>query len=282
MEIFSPGPVPYPGCYQCPRCNSREVYDSEKTIGVSAMTIDVPGPVNSTIVNVDKIDAKRCRYCNTVAPWLMHPKAKEEFEARKKAKRIRNLKAAGAFMVVVLSIVAINQIVGRVSSAVENKKAANEEKATTIAVNKVYAEWQKASDTCGLNYSVSKDLTGISSGDDIPGVDIYFRDISPIELSVFWETPRGLSLDCFSEKIVGTKISKYFIYPTDQLTKEKDFEDIYLYDETFTDVSVKGVLGKDPHLQGYMAFFKASDGSGTRDSFSISLRWLSKKKESVS
>lgn len=40
-------PIPYPGCYQCPRCNSRDVYIGEKTLSATA------------ILNLKKFDSRQ-------------------------------------------------------------------------------------------------------------------------------------------------------------------------------------------------------------------------------
>jgi hypothetical protein len=271
MEIFSPGPVPYPGCYQCPRCNSREVYDSEKTIGVSAMTIDVPGPVNSTIVNVDKVDAKRCRYCDSVAPYVMHPKAREEFEIRKKSKRKRRLKFLGLAAGGVLGVILAGNITSYIGNQISQNRELSDTKKATEEIEKIHVEWQAASDACGLNYSVNKDLEG-DPVHESGFVDVYIRIENAQKLSAFWNSEKGLALDCFSEKVAGTRVSRYFIYSDDQIPKLNDMQSIHLYDQNFTNETVVGLLGADEHLAGYFAFFKKSDHTDF-DNFAISLSW---------
>jgi hypothetical protein len=60
---------PRTGYYQCPRCNGRDVYESEETTGAMAMTLNTPGPVDPTIVNPIKGTVVRCRNCGEIAKW---------------------------------------------------------------------------------------------------------------------------------------------------------------------------------------------------------------------
>ena len=271
MEIFSPGPVPYPGCYQCPRCNSREVYDSEKTIGVSAMTIDVPGPVNSTIVNVDRVDAKRCRYCNTITPYLRHPKAQAEFEARKRKNLEKNLKKAGIAVLVVLSLFAAIGIYNTATNKVRENKAQNAAE-TLEAINQ---EWKTTASSCGVEEKVWKFEEGSSTEENGPYVSLSIFVDPASDLTNFWNQPSGRSFDCFSEKIYNIKLSDYFKYSDAQIASLKNFEGIRLFDQTFTDGLEKGVLGSGDHLQGYIAYFEKSENDSFHDAdhFHIYLSW---------
>ena len=271
MEIFSPGPVPYPGCYQCPRCNSREVYDSEKTIGVSAMTIDVPGPVNSTIVNVDRVDAKRCRYCNTITPYLRHPKAQAEFEARKRKNLEKNLKKAGIAVLVVLSLFAAIGIYNTATNKVRENKAQNAAE-TLEAINQ---EWKTTASSCGVEEKVWKFEEGSSTEENGPYVSLSIFVDPASDLTNFWNQPSGRSFDCFSEKIYNIKLSDYFKYSDAQIQSLKDFETIRLFDQTFNDGLEKGVLGSGDHLQGYISYFEKSENDSffDADHFHIYLSW---------
>jgi len=271
MEIFSPGPVPYPGCYQCPRCNSREVYDSEKTIGVSAMTIDVPGPVNSTIVNVDRVDAKRCRYCNTITPYLRHPKAQAEFEARKRKNLEKNLKKAGVVVLVVLSLFAAIGIYNAATNKVRENKAQNAAE-TLEAINQ---EWKTTASSCGVEEKVWKFEEGSSTEENGPYVSLSIFVDPASDLTNFWNQPSGISFDCFSQKIYNIKLSDYFKYSDAQIESLKDFESIRLFDQTFNDGLEKGVLGSGDHLQGYISYFEKSENDSffDADHFHIYLSW---------
>lgn len=256
MEIFSPGPVPYPGTYQCPRCNSREVYDSEKTIGVSAMTIDVPGPVNSTIVNVDKVSAKRCRYCNTVTPYLRHPRAQAEYEARRKKDLEKKLKRVGWVATIIIALFLVGKIMFFVSNEIEMKKTRDEAAQVSASINEVSSVWKQEAQTCGLPEEVLVDKVG-----DIwsPRVWVYVKIDSPEEYSKFWESNRGVALDCFSKKIYGVAISTKLTLNESQLNDPGSIPMFayYFYDGVEKDGSVyaQGVVGdNDEHLGGYLTY----------------------------
>jgi hypothetical protein len=275
MEIFSPGPIPYPGTYQCPRCNSREVYDSEKTIGVSAMTIDVPGPVNSTIVNVDKVSAKRCRYCNTLTPYLRHPKAQAEFDARKRKNLEDKIKKAGIVLAVIFSLFVVIGIYNGASEKLKENKAQNAA-ATLESVNQ---EWKRAASSCGVTEKVWKTEEGATTKDNGPHVNLSIFVEPASDLNKFWNEPPGQSFDCFSEKIFNIKLSDHFKYSDAEIASIKDFDGIRLYDQTFTNGLEKGVLGLGDHLQGYITFFEKSeyDSFHEADHFHIYLSWNQEK-----
>jgi hypothetical protein len=271
MEIFTPGPVPYPGTYQCPRCNSREVYDSEKTIGVSAMTIDVPGPVNSTIVNVDKVSAKRCRYCNTVTPYLRHPKAQAEFEARKRKNLEKKLKKAGLVLIVIISIFAVIGIYNSATEKLKENKAQN----AAESLEAVNQEWKRTASSCGVTEKVWKFEEGSSTEENGPYVSLSIFVEPASSLNNFWNQPSGKSFDCFSEKIYNVKLSDHLKYSNAQIASLKNFDSIRLFDQTFTDGVDKGVLGAGDHLQGYITFFEKSENDSFHDAdhFHIYLSW---------
>lgn len=276
MEIFSPGQVPYPGCYQCPRCNSREVYDSEKTINVSAMTIDVPGPVSSTIINSDKVDAKRCRHCNTVAPWIAHPKALAEMKARKAKKRIKIFKIFAVILSVIMAVVLVSNISSRISNKIESDNFTDYRAQGNKELEQVRSQWQSISDNCGLGYTVGKEEINIDPNYDLglgPGVDIYIR-IKAKDFLGFWNTEKGQSVDCFSEKIYTVKLSEKLVVTENQFKNRKDSWDFNLfsfYDGIEKDGTIyaQGVIGdKEEHLDGYLSYFD------DYDEFNISMKWV--------
>ena len=285
MEIFKPGPVPYPGCYQCPRCNSREVYDSEKTINVSAITIDAPGPASSTIINRDKIHATRCRYCNTEALWLAHPKAVQEAKERKAKKMQKIIKVVFIVFGVILGIVIALNIFNSISKKIESNNFNQYRTAGNQKLEEVRAEWQSAAVDCNLGYfagdrGVATDQVGIEKINKNPNheylleprVSIYLK-IEALEYSSFWKSKNGQAIDCFSEKIYGAKLSEKLSLTDSQIENREDsFESIDFYDGVEADGSVysEGVIAdQNNHLDGYLTY----SGSFGDDSFAISMEW---------
>lgn len=283
MEIFKPGPVPYPGCYQCPRCNSREVYDSEKTINVSAITIDVPGPASSTIINRDKIHATRCRYCNTEAVWLAHPKAVEEAKERKAKKMQKIAKVVGIVFGVIIGIVIAINIFNSISEKIESNNFNQYRTVGNQKLEEVRSNWQSAAVLCDLGYfagdrGVATDQVRIEKIKKNPNyeylleprVEIYFK-IEGREYSSFWKSKNGQALDCFSEKIYGAKLSEKLSLTDSQIENREDsFESINFYDGVESDGTVysEGVIGnQDNHLDGYLYYSK------DYDNFAISMTW---------
>ena len=275
MEIFSPGPVPYPGCYQCPRCNSREVYDSEKTINVSAITIDAPGPASSTIINSDKVHAKRCRHCNTVAPWLAHPRAVEEEKERKAAKLRKTLKITGIVLGTIVGIAFILNISNGVRSQVEANNYEEYRTEVNQKLKEVQSEWQNVSASCGLNEEI--DLEEVNEDPNYslgtgPAVNVAIH-IPAKDYPTFWETEKGRAFDCFSEKIYGVRLSEKLTLTDEQYKSRKEWPlntfDFYDGVEKDGTIYAQGIIGdKDDHLDG---FFDHSNAGG--DTFFLYMSW---------
>jgi hypothetical protein len=222
------------------------------------MTIDVPGPVNSTIVNVDKVDAKRCRYCNSVAPYLIHPKAKEEFDARKRRKREKNLKKFGLVFGILFGVLLLGRTVNYVNNQMAINKVVNETADGNKKLEEVRANWQSVSDSCGLGVSV--EVVKTPDKYQSPQVDVHHTVDSSSEFANFWTTEKGKALDCFSRKIYGVTLSSKFTYSQDQV-KGTGFINDSFYDYVGNDgATYPGKIGKaDEHLDGFMNYSEDDD-----------------------
>jgi hypothetical protein len=235
------------------------------------MTIDVPGPVNSTIVNVDKVSAKRCRYCNTITPYLRHPKAQAEFEARKRKNLESKLKKAGVILLVVLSVFALFGIYISATDKLRENSAKN----AAESLEAVNQEWKSTASSCGVAEKVWKFEEGSSTTDSGPYISLSIFVEPASDLNTFWTQPSGKSFDCFSEKIYNIKLSDHLKYSEAQIASLKSFDGIRLYDQTFTDGVDRGVLGTGDHLQGRITFFEKTEDDSFHDAdyFHIYLSW---------
>ena len=72
------------GYYECPRCGSKDVFEAEEVTGAMALTLNTPGPVDPTLVNLIKSTVVKCRSCGEKARWqytqqyLANKRKKEE------------------------------------------------------------------------------------------------------------------------------------------------------------------------------------------------------------
>lgn len=255
-------PIPYPGCYQCPRCYNRDVYDSEKTIGAYAVTYDVKGPVNPTFVNADTIPVKRCRKCNEVADYIEHPKYKKEMQERRLKRLKQVLTVVAGIVGIVLSVSFINKV--------KNDLATNARESNFAAEVK---KWNDAALKCGIpEREVSDYPNGDPTSDGVPKIDVGLFIEPASNLGNFWISSEGKSVDCFSNEVMGIQVSKYLTYKDSEISRLKNFDGPRLYDETFVDGLEPGVLGKATNYQGYLSFNEKDDYH--KDSyFFLHLEW---------
>jgi hypothetical protein len=95
------------GHYECPRCHSKDVYESEESIGALAMTIDTPGPVNPTLINNVSTQVYRCRNCGEKAKLIFSQKYIAE-KARKEARAMPWATAPFAMAFLLVAIYILN------------------------------------------------------------------------------------------------------------------------------------------------------------------------------
>jgi hypothetical protein len=260
-------PIPYPGCYQCPRCGGREVYLGEKTLSATAITVNTASPVDPTFVTANKIDVHRCINCNTEAQYIYHPRKKEEM----KQARIKRLKIAGVVVAVLVALAGLNFGANKVKGSVSAARAESSEKSAVQQVEAEYKKWVAAADACNFKENIEKN----TSGEDYPdrrSVHIS-RFIEPAqELPLFWKSEYGVALNCVSKKVINVDLSNTLTYPTSSISSLKKFDSIFLYDEVFSDKTEKGALGKGRNYQAYISFSPA-DEYKKNDYFFLYFNW---------
>jgi len=260
-------PIPYPGCYQCPRCQGRDVYIGEKTLSATAITMNTSSPVDPTFVTANKIDVHRCRNCNTEANYLYHPRKLEEI----KQQRIKRLKIAGVILVVILTLAGLNFGANKVKGAVSASREESANKSSVHQVEAEYKKWVSAAAACNLINKVDKSTIAGGYPDDM---SVYVSEfVEPArDLAKFWKSEQGVAFDCLSSKIIGLEMSKYLSYPSSEIMNLKEFDSLRLYDEKFTNGTEKGALGKMGNYQGYIAFSPAGSMK-KNDSFFLYFSW---------
>jgi predicted nucleic-acid-binding Zn-ribbon protein len=91
------------GYYKCPRCGGTDTYKSQETTSYAAMTIDVPGPVDNTLINPNKREITRCRVCDAEAFYTM-----SNVEAERAKRIFRPILIALPFVLVGIFIFIVN------------------------------------------------------------------------------------------------------------------------------------------------------------------------------
>ena len=259
--------IPYPGCYQCPRCGGREVYIGEKTLSATAITVNTASPVDPTFVTTNKIDVHRCSNCNTEAVYIYHPRKKEEM----KKLRLKRLQIAGVVVAVVLALAGLNFGAIKIKGTVAASRAESNEKSAVEQVEAEYRKWVEAANACNLSKKVEKN----SAGDDYPDRrSVYISQfIEPAQdLALFWKSEEGMALDCVSKILINVELSSTLNFSAPEIKNLKQFDSIRLYDEVFNDKVEKGALGKGEKYQAYISFSPADDYR-KKDYFFLYINW---------
>jgi hypothetical protein len=260
-------PIPYPGCYQCPRCNSRDVYIGEKTLSATAITVNTAGPVDPTFITANKIDVHRCRNCNTEADYIYHPRKKAEIRQQ----RLKSLKIAGVVLVVILVLNGLAYGADRVKGAVSASRAQSLRTERVKEINSEYVKWVAYAKKC--NFMERIDKYSAADGSPLESSISVAALIEPAsELPKFWDSEKGTALDCLTQKLVEAPLSQLFTYSNQEIGSLNQFDGKYLFDETFENSAVRGVLGKGKNYQGYISFGKA-DKYHKQDYFFIYVHW---------
>lgn len=58
------------GHYECPNCSGTEYYSSKETTGAYAVTLNNPGPVDTTSIHTLKRTFVRCSNCQVQMKWI--------------------------------------------------------------------------------------------------------------------------------------------------------------------------------------------------------------------
>ena len=260
-------PIPYPGCYQCPRCHGREMYMGEKTLSATAITVNTSGPVDPTFVTANKIDVHRCTNCNTEGDYIYHPRKLAEM----KQQRIKRLKIAGVALVVILALAGLNFGANKIKGAVSTSRAESKEKNAVQQVEAEYKKWVSAAAPCNFSDEVGKSTIAGGYPDDMSVYVSHF--IEPAgDLAKFWKSDQGMAFDCLSSKLIGVQMSTYLSYPPSEISTLKEFDSLRLYDEKFTNGTEKGALGKMRKYQGYISYSPAGS-TKKNDTFFLYFNW---------
>ena len=260
-------PIPYPGCYQCPRCNGRDVYIGEKTLSATAITVNTAGPVDPTFVTANKIDVHRCRNCNTEADYIYHPRKKVEM----KQQRMKRLKIAGIAVVVIIGLAGLNFGANKIKGSVAASRTESSEKSAVQQVETEYSKWVANAKACNLKERIDH----ITSADGYPNDRSVFVGITiepASDLAKFWESDEGIALDCLSQKTVGAQMSQWFTYSNQEIASQQ-IDMKFLFDEIGVDSDIKGVLGRQGNNYQGQIFYAKADGYHKEDYFLIYFNW---------
>jgi hypothetical protein len=64
------GNIKNQGHYECPSCSGTEYYSSEETTGAYAVTLNNPGPVDTTSIHTLSKTVERCSKCDSEMKWI--------------------------------------------------------------------------------------------------------------------------------------------------------------------------------------------------------------------
>jgi hypothetical protein len=120
----------------------------------------------------------------------MHPKAKEEFDARKRRKIEQNLKRFVLVIGVLVGIYFALNAVNSIGNQIKSSKLANTAADGNSKLEEVRKKWQSVSDSCGFDEVI--DVEKVPNEYTSPQVSIYFKIDPASEFPKFWGTSKGL------------------------------------------------------------------------------------------
>jgi hypothetical protein len=190
-----------------------------------------------------KLEANVCKNCHRDVSAFSQNKREELAKTsqlrtlERTSKDVANRSTGIRFAVVIFAILGSYLLFNFVSTAISNNKTENSITDRTSAIDAEYAKWNSAVTKCGYALRITKDYVG-----DSPLENLYIGAQFPVkDMTTFWGSSQGTALDCFSSSIYGIKLSKYF--SVDQ-AGAIPLKDAYLYDQEFSDTTVKGVTGQ--------------------------------------
>ena len=214
-----------------------------------------------------KLEANVCKSCHRDVATFTQGKREELAKTselktlERNSKDVANKSTGIRVAVVILVLLGSYLLISFVSTAISNNKAEKSVADRTSAIDAEYSKWNSAVTQCGYALRITKDYVG-----DSPLENLYIGAQFPVrDMTNFWGSSQGTALDCFSSLIYGIKLSKYFSVDQAGVLPLKD---AYLYDQEFSDETVKGETGQKN------AFYNASIyQSSEYDVYTISVYW---------
>jgi hypothetical protein len=214
-----------------------------------------------------KLEANVCKNCHRDVSAFSQNKREELAKTsqlrtlERTSKDVANRSTGIRFAVVIFAILGSYLLFNFVSTAISNNKTENSVADRTSAIDAEYAKWNSAVTKCGYALRITKDDVG-----DSPLENLYIGVQFPAkDMTNFWGSSQGTALDCFSSSIYGIKLSKYF--SVDQ-AGAIPLKDAHLYDQAFSDTTVKGVTGQK-NANYNASIYQSSE----YDVYTISLYW---------
>jgi hypothetical protein len=214
-----------------------------------------------------KLEANVCKNCRADIAQFTQSKREELSRVSKSNNLARQSQVAAnkstgkKIAAVVFLLLGSFLIINLVSTAISSSRDANTAANKVNAFNAEIEKWEAANAQCNYSFGFTKDLE-----DQTPMANLSMGiSADETEIGNIWNTVQGKALDCFSTEILGFKLSTYFSVDKD----EPNFQDRYLYDEEYTDVSFKGVVGSKNGL--YNGYIMRSESYGI--TYLINIEW---------
>lgn len=209
-----------------------------------------------------KLEANVCKNCHRDVTAFTEGKRVEQSRISelntltRRNQAAKDKSKAKLIVLVVFALLGSFLLINFISSAISSNSEKGAVADRTAAIESEYTKWQTANTRCNYDFAITKDASGENPAGTL---NIGFSSKEEEILNI-WTTDKGVALDCVSSEILGFKLSKYFT------VEEKDilnFEDRYLYDKEFTDVSFKGLVGsKNGFYNGEIFQTEAAFGDG--------------------
>ena len=218
------------------------------------------------------IEAKICKDCQSDVSVFTGQKRIELEELNKSisAEKVKNnlarKKNITTVTIGIISTVLVFSLISTVGNKISERNAKNELDEKLSRIEKEYRNWESIAQECKFTNGIEKDDSDFEDPISPVSEVSTSQRILRADIEKFWDTESGIKWDCFSQKLLGLKLSTYFMDPEGDPVK---FDSVYLFDEVFTDGLVKGLAGTNK--DGYQGYLYGTDIGG--EGYLMILEW---------
>jgi hypothetical protein len=218
------------------------------------------------------VEAKICKDCQSDVSSFTSQKGIElqeltnKINAEKTKSSVARKKSTVTIIIGVFSSILLFTVISTLGDKISERNAKNDLDEKLSRIDQEYRNWKEIAAVCNFTNGIQKNDTDFEDSlSPVSEVGTSQR-ILRADIQEFWNTDAGTKWDCFSQELIGLKLSTYFAIPEGD---PENFSSIYLFDEIFTDGPVIGAAGTNK--DGYQGYVFGTDYGD--DGYLMILEW---------